>query len=119
MSGLKLGFCNICEAQPIFENRAGRTVPNTHYVDIFIMFSDGAIARHGICTGCAGNYTEEQMRSLFEKIRETMREQLVGTGTDRQFERLSNLELWAWDINRERCIEKFNQYKEEKRHAAQ
>ncbi len=92
MSKLNLGNCGICETE-IWTIVNKRMVPTEKYAEIWFSLSNNTIAKHAICTDCKSTITKEQVIALFERIKETWADEMVGWATDRQFAKMRKLEV--------------------------
>lgn len=98
MSKLNIGQCGICET-PIFEKARGRMVPNQNYSELWIAIDDGSIAPHGICLKDWESLTDEKVMNVFERIKETWMDEMVGWGNDAQFKNVREKTVWAYGLN--------------------
>lgn len=71
----------------------GRNRPNENYAEITFAVSDGRMATHAICGNCLGKANDKRVEELFSKIKAHWREEMVGWGTDKQFDRLDRMEF--------------------------
>lgn len=92
------GICGICEKTVIFKrDERGRLRETEDYIEFSFMMSDEAVATHGICKGCHATLTEEKVKAVFGRIQASWFGEMVGWGTEKQFERLKALKVVAFD----------------------
>lgn len=108
---LRLGICGICDHTRIFTEGL-HPKPTEYYTEIYLMFSDETIARHGVCTFCAQSLTEEKIKLVMERIRNYNLTQMVGWATEAQFKNMQKLQVKTWDQDKHTCVEKFKEIKD-------
>lgn len=96
MSKLNLGHCGICETE-IWRIEGKRQVANENYSEFWISLSSDSIAKHAICRNCKLNLTRQKVVTLFERIKETWADEMVGWATDAQFARMRSQEVLDWE----------------------
>lgn len=98
MSKLNLGYCGIDET-PIWSVINNRAVPNEDYSEFWISIDDDTIAKHAICKSCSMSLTDQKVVNVFERIRETWLNEMVGWGTDADFERVRHKTVLTWGLS--------------------
>jgi hypothetical protein len=108
---LKMGICGICDVTPLFEKKGTRTVFSPEYCEFSFVLSNGLLYRHGICSKCIVDLTQEKVEALIQRIKRNWEDELVGVGTDLQFKHIRTLEYKTHDISEKKCEEKYKAVK--------
>ena len=100
MEELHLGYCPIDDTQ-IWTMEPGKNTPNEDYEEFWLAQSDNFISRHAVCKKCYSTLTTEQVLDLFEKIKRHWQRELVGSGTQEEIDRVSNISVISWGLRQE------------------
>jgi hypothetical protein len=111
MTALEIGKCGI-DGTEIFSRVRGRMVANAEYAEVVLAFSNGTVARHGVCRKCAESLTDEKIETLTERIKETWKNELVGKGTDKQFEKIDQMKTEIYGNDKDSVIIEYKVKKE-------
>lgn len=115
MTAINIGYCGVCDITPIWNLKPGKSRPNENYAEFFMHLKDGSIARHAICKNCLSTLTDKQVEDLFGRIQETWHEEMVGWATDKQFDKMRELEVKVWDREEKECIVKYKELRKKEK----
>lgn len=117
MEKLKPGICGVCDITPLFiiDPRTGKRRVSDDYTEITLALSDESIARHGICKNCINNLDDQKVELLLERIKLSWADEMVGWGTDTQFNQMRSIELHTWDEQEHEALRKAKVVREDKR----
>jgi len=116
---LKPGICGVCDQSVIWfkSKQTGRIIFTDMYCEISLALSDGTVATHAVCSKCKRTLTDQKIADLFERIRASWSDSMVGWASDEQFNQLRNNAVDAWDNSgdhEKRIVEKQEKVKEQK-----
>lgn len=95
------GKCSGCDRAIFSRSPSGKMYANEFYTEMAFVLSNGSVARHGICRVCAETMTEALKTKIFGRIKASWRQELVGSGNDKQFKNVDSLEAAVYhkDVN--------------------
>ncbi len=97
MAKITIGICGICEDTRILDSVGGRTVATPAYTEISIALSNGTIAIHGVCNGCADKLTKQKVEAVLKRIQESWEEEMAGWAKEKDFKNMRALTAEAFD----------------------
>lgn len=116
MNALTLNICGVCDKTQIFKrDERGRLYPTDDYCEFVMHLSDKTVARHGICKHCINILDDHKVKAVFERIKQSWIDSMVGWASDKQFQQVREKEVWSWGLQEHEVIESFKAVNEEKR----
>ena len=103
---IKEGICSMCDVTVIFYKKERKIIYTPEYSEFVFTLSNNMIFRHSICKNCLETINDDKVAFVIERIKRSWSDQMVGSASDTQFEKVAKLELGAYDISKTRTLRK-------------
>lgn len=103
---IKEGICSMCDVTVLFYRKEKKILYTPEYSEFVFTLSNNMVFRHSVCKNCLSTITDEKVAYVIERIKRSWSDQMVGSASDKQFEKVANLELGAYDISKTRALTK-------------